>query len=101
MKQFFKFVFATVLGIILCGVIFVIIIVALIESASGDKHVEIDSNSYLHIALTREIPERTPYNPLAGLDFLGIDGDKNLGLNDILADIRRAKTDENIKGIFL
>ncbi|HTD41245.1 MAG TPA: signal peptide peptidase SppA [Mucilaginibacter sp.] len=101
MKQFFKFVFATVVGIIVCSVIFIIIIIGIVVAASGDKHVEIDSNSYLHIAFTREIPERTPYNPLAGLDFLGIDGDKNLGLNDILANIKRAKTDDNIKGIFL
>ncbi|HEY9001508.1 MAG TPA: signal peptide peptidase SppA [Mucilaginibacter sp.] len=102
MKQFFKFVFATVVGIILCSVIFLVVIVGIImAAASGDKHVEIDSDSYLHIALTREIPERTPYNPLSGLDFLGIDGDKNLGLNDILANIKRAKIDKNIKGIFL
>jgi len=102
MKQFFKFVFATVVGIILCSVIFLVIIVGIIMAAtSGDKHVEIDSDSFLHIAFTKEIPERTPYNPLSGLDFLGIDGDKNLGLNDILANIKRAKTDKNIKGIFL
>src|SRR5437868_5756595 len=101
MKQFFKFVFATVVGIILCSVIFLIIIVGIIMAASGDKHVEVDSDSYLHIAITHEIPERTPYNPLSGLDFLGLDGQKNLGLNDILSNIKRAKTDNNIKGIFL
>ena len=102
MKQFFKFVFATMVGIILCSVIFLIIIVGIImAAASGDKHVEVDSDSFLHIAITHEIPERTPYNPFSGLDFLGIDGDKNLGLNDILANMKRAKTDKNIKGIFL
>ena len=101
MKQFFKFVFATLVGIILAGIILIIIIIGIIEGARGDKHVEIDSNSILHIAFTREIPERTPYNPLSGLDFLGIDGDKTLGLNDILANIKRAKEDDNIKGIFL
>jgi protease-4 len=101
MKQFFKFVFATLVGIILAGVILIVIIVGIVVAARGDKHVEIDSDSVLHITFTKDIPERTPYNPLAGLDFLGLDGDKNLGLNDILANIKRAKTDENIKGIFL
>ncbi len=30
-----------------------------------------------------------------------MDGDKSIGLNDILANIKKAKTDDNIKGIFL
>jgi protease IV len=101
MKQFFKFVFATMVGIILTSIILIVVIIGIVVAARGDKHVEIDSDSILHIAFTREIPERTPYNPFAGLDFLGIDGDKSLGLNDILANIKKAKTDNNIKGIFL
>ncbi|MDB5142563.1 MAG: sppA [Mucilaginibacter sp.] len=101
MKQFFKFVFATMVGIILTSVILLIIIIGIVVTARGDKHVEIDSDSVLHIAFTHEVPERTPYNPLAGLDFLGLDGDKNLGLNDILISIKKAKTDSNIRGIFL
>jgi protease-4 len=101
MKQFFKFVLATMVGIIIISVIGILILVGIIVAAKGDKHVEIDSDSVLHIAFTREIPERTPYNPLAGLGFLGLDEDKNLGLNDILISIKKAKTDSNIKGIFL
>jgi protease-4 len=101
MKQFFKFVFATLVGIFLAVVIFIVVIIGIVTAAKGDKHVDIDSDSVLHIAFTQDIPERTPYNPLAGLDFLGLDGNKNLGLNDILSNIRRAKTDPNIKGIFL
>ncbi|MDB5135807.1 MAG: sppA [Mucilaginibacter sp.] len=101
MKQFFKFVFATMVGIILISIILIVIIVGIVVAASGDKHVEIDSNSVLRIAFNNNIPERTPNNPLSGLSFLGIDGDKSIGLNDILANIKRAKTDSNIKGIFL
>src|SRR5260370_12762888 len=101
MKQFFKFVFATMVGIILTSIIFLVIIIGLVVAASGDKHVEVDSNSVLRIALNNPIPERTPNNPLAGLGFLGIDGERYIGLNDILANIKKAKTDHNIKGIFL
>jgi protease IV len=101
MKQFFKFVFATIVGIILAAIIFILIIIGMVVAAKGDKHVEVDSDSVLHIAFTKDIPERTPYNPLSGLGFLGLDGEKNLGLNEILANIKKAKTDENIKGIFL
>jgi protease-4 len=101
MKQFFKFVFATMVGIILTSVILLVIIIGIVVAARGDKHVDIDSNSILRIAFKSEIPERTPYNPLSGLSFLGLDGDKNLGLNDILASIKKAKTDSNIRGIYL
>jgi protease-4 len=101
MKQFFKFVFATMVGIILASLILIVIIVGIVVAASSDKHVEIDSNSVLRIAFNNNIPERTPNNPLSGLSFLGIDGDKSIGLNDILANIKRAKTDSNIRGIFL
>ncbi|MBS1526003.1 MAG: signal peptide peptidase SppA [Bacteroidetes bacterium] len=101
MKQFFKFVFATMVGIILTTIILVVIVVAIIVAASGEKHVEIEPDSVLHISFNNTIPERTPNNPLANLSFLGIEGEKVIGLNDILANIRRAKTDKNIRGIFL
>jgi protease-4 len=104
MKQFFKFVFATIVGIIISTVliclIFVGIIVAAVSSAS-DKTVDVASNSVLRIALGAPVTERTPDNPLAALSFLGFDDNKAIGLNDILANIHKAKTDTHIKGIFL
>jgi len=105
MKQFFKFVLATIVGFILTIIIVVIVIAgiifAAISSADGNKSVDVEPNSVLHIAFTKDIPERTPNNPLAGIPFLGLDADKQIGLNDILANIKKAKTDDNIKGIFL
>lgn len=101
MKQFFKFVFATMLGLVLTTVILVFIIVGIIVAASGEKEVEVEPGSVLHMAFTTPITERTPNNPLAGLSFLGLNSDKSTGLNDILANIKKAKSDSNIKGIFL
>jgi protease-4 len=105
MKQFFKFVLATIVGIIVSTVIIVIIFVGIIggivASAGSDKAVTVDANSILHIDLKYDIPERTPNNPLANLSFLGFDNDKSIGLKEILANIQKAKTDDNIKGIFL
>jgi protease-4 len=101
MKQFFKFVFATMLGVVLTTVILALIIVGIIVAASGEKEVEVEPGSVLHMAFTTPITERTPNNPLAGLSFLGLNSDKSTGLNDILANIKKAKTDPNIKGIFL
>jgi protease-4 len=101
MKQFFKFVLATIVGLVFTSIIIVIIGVAMIASASSDKGSHVDANSVLHISFNGNIPERTPNNPLAGLPFLGLDDNKDVGLNDILADIKKAKTDDNIRGIFL
>jgi protease-4 len=101
MKQFFKFVLATVVGIIIASVIPLILIVGLIAAAGSDKVVDVDANSVLHVKFDYPINERTPNNPLANLGFLGLDGEKAVGLNDILSSIKKAKTDNNIKGIFL
>ncbi|MBD1366322.1 signal peptide peptidase SppA [Mucilaginibacter sp. ZT4R22] len=105
MKQFFKFVLASFVGVILSAfvlfVLFAIIIGGIIATAGSDKTADVDSNSILHIKIDYPVSERTPNNPLAGLGFLGFDGEKTLGLNDILASIKKGKNDDNIKGIFL
>lgn len=102
MKQFFKFVFASMVGVILAGIVLAfigfILVVAIVAGASNDKKTDVEPNSILRIALNYPITERTPNNPLAGL--LNND-DKSIGLKDILANIKKAKTDNNIKGIFL
>jgi protease-4 len=98
MKQFFKFVLASVVAIIIMGILFVVIVVAIV-AGSSDKTVDVSPGSVLTISFNTAVTERTPDNPLAGL--FGLDDDKSIGLNDILADIRKAKTDDNIKGIFL
>ena len=103
MKQFFKFVFATMVGLILTGVIFLVIIVGIIVAAtSGDKTTEVTENSVLNLSFDYPITERTANNPLSDISiFKNLGSDKNPGLNDILANIKKAKTDDNIKGIFL
>jgi protease-4 len=105
MKQFFKFVLATIVGIMVSTVIIVIIFVAVIggivASAGSDKPVSVEANSILHINLKYPIPERTPNNPLADLGILGFDTEKSIGLKEILVNIKKAKNDDNIKGILL
>lgn len=101
MKQFFKFVLATIIGIVLSSVLLVVFLVAIVSSASSDNTLTIDDNSILYMSLQNSIDERTPDNPLGGLDFLGLGGDKTIGLKDILANIKKAKKDSKIKGIFI
>lgn len=101
MKQFFKFVFATIIGVLLCLVVFAFIVFGLISSATNDKKTEVEPNSVLRLSLDYAIKERTSANPLSGIPFLNLSVKKTLGLNDILASIKRAKNDDNIKGIYL
>ena len=105
MKEFFKFVFASMLGFILSIFVMVILIVVLIigivSTASNEAKVSVDKNSILHLSLDYPVTERTSKNPLENIDVFGFETEKNIGLNDILASIRVAKTDENIKGIYL
>lgn len=104
MKEFFKYVLASMVGFIVAAVILLVIAVALVAgiiSAGSEKNVSVAKNSVLHIQFKKEIPERTPNNPLADVPFLGLGEDKEIGLNDILADIKKAKNDDNIKGIYL
>jgi len=101
MKQFFKFVLATIVGVFLVSIIMVVIVVGIVVSASSESDKPVDDNSILNISFKNAIPERTPNNPLAALGVLGFDKDKSIGLNDILASIKKAKTDDHIKGIYL
>jgi protease-4 len=91
MKQFFKFVLATVVGIIIASVIPLILIVGIIVAAGSDKEVNVDANSVLHVKFDYPINERTPNNPLANLGFLGLDGEKAVGLNDIYPALKKLK----------
>lgn len=101
MKQFFKYVFATIIGVLICLVIFTFIVFGLISSARPDKKTEVEANSVLRLSFDYAIKERTSANPLSGIPFLNLSVKKSIGLNDILASLKRAKNDNNIKGIYL
>lgn len=104
MKGFFKYFFATVLGMIvttiLLGFIFIIIVLG-IASTAKDKPVIVKENSVLRIKLRSEIVDRSSNNPLQNFNIMSMKSENNLGLNDILKNIKKAKTDDRIKGIYL
>jgi protease-4 len=107
MKQFFKFMFASMLGFILSAIVLVFLLIALIagvaSSMEGKKEVEVKDNSILRLTLNYPIEERTSENPFDNINFGdgGEDDNQAIGLNDILKSIRHAKDDAHIKGIFL
>ena len=105
MKDFFKYLFASMLGFFLSAVIVFIIIfviiVGAISSIDSDKTVTVSNNSVLFLNLDQPITERTPKNPFGNLPIVGGSEKDGIGLNDLLKSIQRAKTDDNIKCIYL
>ncbi len=104
MKDFFKYALATVVGIIIYMIISSLLffgIIGAIAAASGDKEVNVKENSILHVKLDKVIVDRASEDPFVNIDFMTMTPSSNMGLNDILSSLKRAKTDDNIKGIYL
>jgi len=99
MKQFFKFTLAAAAGLML-GVISIIIIFSILAASGDSKEVQLDEPHVLRLDLNGEIQDRVEVMPFDLSEITGQDVNI-LGLNDILANIKKAKTDENIKGIYI
>ena len=100
MKQFFKFMFASMLGTFLLIIVFFLIslgIVAGIVAVASNDEVVIDKKTVLVMKMDRPILDRSPKMPV--LSMFG--AEKYAGLNDILKNLKKAKTDNNISGIYL
>lgn len=100
MKDFIKYVFATVTGIIVfslvMGILFVISLVGL--AASSASSVPVEENSVFTLMLSGQVNERAEEDIMA---LVSGQVSENLGLDDILASIKKAKDNEDIKGIYL
>ena len=102
MKQFFKMVFATICGIVIflliTGFFLVISLVGMLASDSASTKVK--ENSVFVIKMNGIVSERSEEDsPLNGL--LGASELSNMGLDDLIASIRKAKSNDDIKGIYL
>ena len=103
MKDFLKFTLASMTGIILsCIVLFVIGMVTLfgILSASETETV-VKKNSVMMLDLNGTLVERTQENPLDMVSKLFKEDSNTYGLDDILSAIKKAKENEDIKGIYI
>ena len=102
MKQFIKFTLASMTGIVLltviAGIFFMISLVGMI--ASGSASTKVEDNSVFVLKLNGTIEERSEGGSLLGL-LLGQADMEEMGLDDILSSIRKAKEEEEIKGIYL
>ena len=100
MKDFFKYVLATVVGMLLfsivMGVFMVMSMVGIV--ASGEQTKSIKDNSVLVLNLSGTLDERAQADPMA---FIKGEDTEATGLDDMLAAIRKAKTNDKVKGIYI
>lgn len=103
MMQFLKFTLASIVGVMVAGLLLLFITIGIITAmvSGSDEPVQSESNSVLLLKFDHQIVDRARKNPLEGLDFGLFQGEKTVGLNDMLDCIRKAKTDHNILGIYL
>lgn len=100
MRNFLKQVSATVVGImvflIIVGALGVMSIVGMVASSSSTK--DVADNTVFVVRLNGQLAERSNDNPLAQLtgDAVG-----TIGLDDLLNDIKKAKKNDKIKGIYI
>lgn len=102
MNQFFKFLFASCLGTALALGLLLFIgfstLVGMAGKISDKKAVAVSANSVLELDLKNLIPEKTNNTELNPFD---LEQKSVLGLTDMVAAIRQAKADNDIKGIYL
>ena len=99
MKQFLKFTLAAAAGLML-GVFSIIIIFSIVAASGGSNEIQLDEHHVLRLELNGAIQDRVEEMPFDLSEITGQDVNI-LGLNDILTNIKKAKTDENIKGIYI
>jgi len=104
MKQFFKFMFASMLGFFLSFVLIFFILVGIIASVvslSGKETVTVPDKTILMLKFDQPVNDRSPSNPFSGFNFTNFKANKNIGLNEVIRTLRRAAEDKQISGILL
>jgi len=104
MKQFFKFMLASMLGFFLASIILFFMFIGMLASMASlakKEVVHVKPKTVLHLTLNNEIVDRGGRNPFDSFDFMNFQATSATGLNDLLRNLKKAKKDQNIEGIFL
>ncbi|HET8574134.1 MAG TPA: signal peptide peptidase SppA [Edaphocola sp.] len=108
MRQFFKFFFASLLALVVAGILFFVVFFGIVgaistsvkKSISGEvgNQAVVKSNSVLVIDLSQSVQEHDGIAPFVLFQGGNI---QSVGLHNLLDRIKDAKTDNDIKGIYL
>lgn len=101
MKDFLKSLLASILGcFIVIGLFFLIMFISLVGmSLTSTEKYTLKNNTILTLKLEGVLVDRAQENPLLAL--LGQGGDDQMGLDDILSSIQKAKENDKIEGIYI
>lgn len=101
MKGFFKNVLASMLGcFVVLGLFFFMLFAGLAAMIlSSDQQYNLKDNTVLTIRLEGTLSDRSNPNPL--YELFGISQNDQMGLDDILSSIKKAKENDKIKGIYI
>ena len=100
MGQFFKFLTASCLGVLLATLVLFGIGTAVVTkmASQSEKPKKVNPNSVLRLSFDSEIPDKTNNLQMDPFEF---NSEKILGLTEIVQTIENAKEDDRIKGIFI
>ena len=102
MKSFFKYLFATILGLFIFSIIWVVIFFGIIGAAmSGSKEVKISDDSVFELKLEGILVERHKNDVISSFASEINSSVSEIALDDIMASIDKATDNDNIKGIYL
>ena len=106
--KFGKIVLAAFIGTLIALVINFFIKVGVVSSmissfskTETESSTTVKPNSVLYMKLDYDIADRTVDNPFGNINFNSMESKDATGLTDILHNIEHAKTDPNIKGIYM
>lgn len=101
MKDFLKYVLATIVGIICTGFIMgmMSLFMFIVMAISSSDTPSVKNGTVLRIQLSGTLNERAKENPFA--QYLNNDIAQTQGLDDIITAIKTAQTNDNISGIYL
>lgn len=105
MRDFFKFMFASMLGTLLIGVVLIILFIGSLAALGSALSMEgnattVKDNSLLTVDLSQQVVDRGLKDPF-NLDYGPFKFASPIGLDDILDNLEKAKRDDRIKGVFL
>ena len=105
MKQFFKFTLATIVGIFITTLLGILIFFGVVGAIAGssEKVTQLKPNSVYQINLEGTLVDRSEDDPFSSAiaEASGQKTETSIGLDDVLSNIRKAKKDSNIVGIYL
>jgi len=103
MKKFFKYVFATIVGLMIFGFLQILIFVGIIGAMAGmsETPVVVKENSVFELNLKGVLIERSSDDFSAKMLSTLNASTEQIALNDILNSIKKAEDNPNISGIYL